>query len=271
MTPAAGRRGSRSDSQPTRVNSATGVCEPPPIAIAPLASAPRPHHGRRWVETGAGFAAGFLLGHLVLTGLLHEAIRAGLGAVLLLAVGTAAAMWCLFRRRAERRWRAPAVVRPPTQEPPSPAPDTDLDRGVRDIRRTDRGFDATRFAGYAAMMFRDVQSAGMARDARALRDRVTPTMYVELEARGDRLRASGRSACVAAVEVTSEVTEAWQDGNRDYVTAYVAGSMQSHTVDDATGQVVDGSPTLPVAVAAFLTFLRPAGLNFWTLSLIQEE
>jgi predicted lipid-binding transport protein (Tim44 family) len=244
MTPAAGRRGSRSDSQPTRVNSATGVCEPPPIAIAPLASAPRPHHGRRWVETGAGFAAGFLLGHLVLTGLLHEAIRAGLGAVLLLAVGTAAAMWC---------------------------PDTDLDRGVRDIRRTDRGFDATRFAGYAAMMFRDVQSAGMARDARALRDRVTPTMYVELEARGDRLRASGRSACVAAVEVTSEVTEAWQDGNRDYVTAYVAGSMQSHTVDDATGQVVDGSPTLPVVVAAFLTFLRPAGLNFWTLSLIQEE
>ena len=67
------------------------------------------------------------------------------------------------------------------------------------------------------------------------------------------------------------MTEAWQDGNRDYVTAYVAGSMQSHTVDDATGQVVDGSPTLPVAVAAFLTFLRPAGLNFWTLSLIQEE
>lgn len=121
------------------------------------------------------------------------------------------------------------------------------------------------------MMFRDVQSAGMARDAGALRDRVTPAMYVELEARGDRLRASGRSARVTAVEVTSEVTEAWQEGNRDYVTAYVAGSMQSYTVDDATGQVVDGSPAWPVPVEAFLTFTRPAGLNFWMLSLIQEE
>jgi predicted lipid-binding transport protein (Tim44 family) len=96
-------------------------------------------------------------------------------------------------------------------------------------------------------------------------------MYVELEARGDRLRTSGRSARVAAVDVTAEVTEAWQDGDRDYVTAYVAGSMQSHTVDDATGQVVDGSPAVPVSVEAFLTFTRPAGLNFWMLSLIQEE
>lgn len=268
MTLTAGRRGSRSDSQPTRANSAAVICEPPPIAIAPLAAAPRPRHGWGWIAPVTGLAAGFLLGHLVL---LAEPIRAGFGPVLLQALGLVAVVWFLLRQRAKGRWRAPAVVRPPTQEPPSPVRDTDLDQGVRDIRRTDRGFDAARFAGYAAMMFRDVQSAGMARDARALCDRVTPMMYVELEARGDRLRASGRSARVAAVEVTSEVTEAWQDGNRDYVTAYIAGSMQSHTVDDATGRVVDGSPTLPVAVAAFLTFMRPAGLNFWMLSLIQEE
>lgn len=73
------------------------------------------------------------------------------------------------------------------------------------------------------------------------------------------------------MKVSAEVTEAWQDGDRDYVTAYVGGSMQSHTVDDATGQVVDGVPARPVPVAAFLTFTRPAGLNFWKLSVIQEE
>ena len=109
----------------------------------------------------------------------------------------------------------------------------------------------------------------MAGDASALRDRVTPAMYSELEAHGERLRTSGRSVGVAAVDVTAEVTEAWQDGNRDYVTACVAGSMQCHTVDAATGRVVVGSPAVPVPVEAFLTFTRPAGLSFWMLSLIQ--
>jgi predicted lipid-binding transport protein (Tim44 family) len=70
--------------------------------------------------------------------------------------------------------------------------------------------------------------------------------------------------------VTAEVTQAWQDGHRDYVTAYVAGPMQSHTFDETTGQVVDDPPARLVSVAAVLTFTRPAGLNFWMLSLIQE-
>jgi predicted lipid-binding transport protein (Tim44 family) len=85
------------------------------------------------------------------------------------------------------------------------------------------------------------------------------------------LRTGGRSVRFAAVDVSSEVTEAWQDGTRDYVTAYVAGSMLSHTVDDATGKAVDGSPATPTPVEAFLTFTRPAGLNFWMLSVIQGE
>ena len=119
--------------------------------------------------------------------------------------------------------------------------------------------------------FRDVQSAAIARDPSALRDRVTPAMFVELAARGDRLRAGGRSIRVEAVDVTSEVTEAWHDDRRDYVPVYVAGSMRSHTVDDATGRTVEGAPTRPVPVEAFLTFTRPAGLNFWMLSLIQGE
>ena len=121
------------------------------------------------------------------------------------------------------------------------------------------------------MMFRDLQNAVMARAAASLRSRLTDPMYVEIEARCDRLQASGRSAHFAEVDVTSEVSEAWQDGDRDFVTAYVAGSMLSHTVDDATGKAVDGSPALPARVEAFLTFTRPAGLNFWMLSLIQEE
>jgi predicted lipid-binding transport protein (Tim44 family) len=96
-------------------------------------------------------------------------------------------------------------------------------------------------------------------------------MYAELLAFCDGLRTAGRSVRVDEVDVVAEITEAWQDGDQDYVTACVAGSILSHTVDDATRAVVSGSRTKSSAVKAFLTFTRPAGLNFWMLSIIQER
>jgi predicted lipid-binding transport protein (Tim44 family) len=263
----AGRRGSRSGAKPVRPPSPTAVDQspPPPVAVS-LPATPRMHAGREWIGPAVGLAIGALLSLLS-----HERIGIGYEGVVLGAAGTAAAVWVLLHRRAKHRLPPPAAVAPRTRDEPPPVPPTDLDNGVWDIRRTDRGFDAARFAGYAGMMFRDVQSAGMARDVAGLRHRVTPAMYVELQARCDRLRSSGRSVRVAAVEISAEVTEAWQEGDRDYVTTYVAGSMLRHTIDDATGEVVDGSPTKPVAVEAFLTFTRPAGLNFWMLSLVQGE
>ena len=232
--------------------------------------APRTGPARDWIGLAVGLTAGLLLARLVL-GTLRHGQAWGVEEIAFGVAATVAAAWLLRRRQARPRPPAPAETTPVTWTEPAPVRLTDLERGVQDIGRTDRGFDATRFAGYAGMTFRDVQQARMARDAGGLRDRLTPAMYVELEARCERLRSSGRSARVAAVEVSAEVTEAWQDGTRDYVTAYVGGSMLSHTVDDATGRVVDGSPARPVSVEAFLTFTRPAGLNFWMLSLIQGE
>jgi predicted lipid-binding transport protein (Tim44 family) len=120
------------------------------------------------------------------------------------------------------------------------------------------------------MMFRDVKAACGARDAGPLRDRLTPEMHAELQTFCEGLRTAGRSVRVDEVDVGARVTEAWQDGDRDYVTACVVGSMLDHVVDDATRTVVSGSRKTPSAVTAFLTFTRPAGLNFWRLSLIQN-
>ena len=268
MVPVIGRRGSRSESAPVRPQSEIvpdQAAPSPAVKIAPT--------GRARIGLSVALAIAGLYGGLVLGALQRHAGGVGFGELWVVAAGMLAVAWYVFRRRVRLR---PAA--PPSAVSVVPAPDhqvrgrgTDLDRGVQDIRRTDRGFDAPRFAGYAGMMFRDLQNAVMARAAASLRSRLTGPMYVEIEARCDRLRASGRSAHFAEVDVTSEVSEAWQDGDRDFVTAYVAGSMLSHTVDDATGKVVDGSRALPARVAVFLTFTRPAGLNFWMLSIIQEE
>ena len=94
------------------------------------------------------------------------------------------------------------------------------------------------------MTFRDVQAAWMSGDIASLRPRVTPEIHAELRRQCERLRASGRSNRVDEIEVRAEITEAWQESGRDYVTAYIAGSMLDYTVDEATDALVDGSKTV---------------------------
>ena len=172
--------------------------------------------------------------------------------------------------------RAPAPGPTPVASPPGPArpgdrprSDSSLERGLRDIRRTDPGFDPTRFTGYAGMIFRAAQGAWMTRDMAPLRDRLTPEMHEALQSQCDRLRSSRRVNRIDEIEIIATVTEAWQESDRDYVTAHVSGSVVYYTVDESRDVLVEGSKTVPRAVEEFWTFTRPAGLNFWMLSAIQ--
>ena len=180
-----------------------------------------------------------------------------------------------LRRFLRRRHAAPAAPTRVAVDLPrraeTPPENSDLERGLRDIRQTDAGFDPSRFAGYAGMVFRLTQSAWMNRDIASLHDRVTPEMHDALQAQCDRVRSAGRINRVAEIEITATVTEAWQESGRDYVTAYIAGSIVDYTVDEASDRLVAGSKTVPRGVEEFWTFTRPAGLNFWMLSAIQTS
>jgi predicted lipid-binding transport protein (Tim44 family) len=217
-----------------------------------------------------------MIGSSVLSIFRHGVARIDLSRFgVLVGGGLVVLLMFLLRRRA-------AVVRPvhdaaasdeamaanrPSGEPWSS--DSSFDRGVRDIRRTDPKFDPRKFAGYAGMLFRDAQSVWATRDIGALRDRVTPEMYDALQAQCDRLRNTHRVNRADAIEITTEITEAWQESGRDYVTAYIGGSIVDYTVDEASDNLVNGSRTIPRDVDEFWTFTRPAGLNFWMLSAIQ--
>ena len=175
-----------------------------------------------------------------------------------------------FLRRRHDRTPVPSPPAPPPESAPAPDEATEsLERGLRDIRRLDPGFDPGRFIGYVGMVFRDAQAAWMARDFGNLRDRVTPEMYAALEAQCARLRNTGRANRVEEVDIAATVTEAWQEGGRDYATALIGGSMIDYTVDEASRLLVDGSRTVPGIVEEFWTFTRPTGLNFWMLCGIQ--
>ena len=167
---------------------------------------------------------------------------------------------------------APAPAPVPAPDPPRTSDrsraDSSFEGGLRDIRRTDPGFDPTRFTGYAGMVFRTAQAAWMTRDMTPLRDRLTPEMHETLQAQCDQIRSSHRVNRIDEIEIVATITEAWQESGRDYVTAHINGSVVDYMVDEAN-VLVDGSKTVPRGVEEFWTFTRPAGLNFWMLSAIQ--
>ncbi len=256
-----GGRGSRSHSAPARPVPAGPDPSPAPATAPP--ALPTLRRGG-WIGPLAGFTAGSLIGTAFF------GVSGGLLDLLLIGAGLALFAMSLRRRPAAPAQPTPAAVTV-SDRLDTPPGDSSLDRGVRDIRRTDAGFDPARFAGYTAMVFRDVQSAWMARDIGALRDRVTTELYGELQLRCDRLRSARQSNRIDRIEIRAEITEAWQEHDRDYVTAYIGGSMIDYTVDEVTDGLVNGSRSIPKDVEEFWTFTRRAGLNFWMLAAVQTS
>ena len=253
-----GSRGVRSHSAPTRPVVARP--EPPPApAIAPRpppAPRVRAFHVRPWIGPLIGVALGGLIASSLFQGVGLETPRWRLLPQLLLGTAIVVFMTILRRRQARRAPPAPesvavssvAAPTPPMETTARPGGDSSLDEGLRDIRRMDAKFDPARLIGYIEMVFRSILDARVSGDIGALRDRVTPQLYGELRAQCEQVGSLGRPSHVEEIEIRAEVTEAWHEEGRDYVTAYIAAAMPD---------------------AAFLTFTRPTGLNPWMLSAIQ--
>jgi predicted lipid-binding transport protein (Tim44 family) len=294
-----GSRGSRSFSAPARPSPSPSTPMSPSSPSrsfgqpSPVAPSPMPRRGNFFgglMGGIAGFALGGLLGSLLFGGFGHG--LGGFGGIglldLLLIGGGLMLLFAYLRRRRQAsespyatggpsmssydttqpdssRWGGPASV-----EMPSGGDHGDLDRGLAHIRQMDPGFDPSVFADRVRTEFTNVQSVLAVKDPDVLRDRLTPEMYAVLKSQCEALRSAGRTDYVQKIDVErSEATEAWQESGQDFVTVYFAVSMIDYTVDDRTGQVVEGSRTEPQRVEEFWTFTRPVGPNPWKLSAIQ--
>ncbi|CAA7617269.1 putative Translation initiation factor IF-2 [Magnetospirillum sp. LM-5] len=69
--------------------------------------------------------------------------------------------------------------------------------------------------------------------------------------------------------LAGDVTEAWREGEREYVTARITFSAKDYTVRLSDGQVVDGDRNRPVESTELWTFLRVGG-GSWLLSAIEQ-
>jgi len=281
-----GSRGSRGFSTPS--SSPTSPSRPTAPATSP--TSPMPQRSG-W---GVGLMGG--LGGLVLGGLIGSMLFGGMGhgfgggfGLLEIALlgGLAYFAFSFLRRRREpqpamaggygtsalpgggQSWspdRSAASVA--TFEPP--AGPTDLQVGVDHIRQMDAAFDQARMAATASDIFFKVQAAWMARDMGSARDSLTSEMNDRMQAQCAELRAQRRINRLENIAVRStDVTEAWQEQGKDFVTVAFVASVLDYTTDES-GQVVDGSRTEPVRFEEYWTFVRPVGPNAWRLSAIQQ-
>lgn len=283
-----GSRGSRSYSSPARPSTSPATPSQP---SSPPSSFQQPQPQRSGWGSGlmgglAGLALGGLLGSMLFGGM-GGGLGGGLGLMeILLIAGGAFLLFRMMRNRQAAPQPTPAYgqgaggapwqsqPQPPVQAYQAQAVETgpsDLDRGLANIRRMDAGFDPVRFSDTASDIFFKVQAAWMSRDMGQAGAVITPEMVDILQKDCDRLRGQGRINRLDNIAVRSvTVTEAWQESGQDYVTVDFLANLLDYTVDERSGQVVEGSRTEPVKFEEFWTFMRPVGPNAWRLSAIQQ-
>jgi predicted lipid-binding transport protein (Tim44 family) len=232
----------------------------------------------------AGFALGGLLGSLLFGGFGRGFGGIGLMDILLIGGGIALLMMFLRSRRQPAESSSYAgsggmagtygatepAAGAATIAPEMPASDGDLERGLSHIRSMDASFDPAVMVDTARRMFQGVQQAVTMRDIAWVRDHLGTEMYAVLQDQCDRLRAAKQTNRVEKIDIRSaDVTEAWQENGQDFVTVHLVASMLDYTVDDDTGNIVDGSKSTPTDVDEYWTLTRPVGPNRWKLSAIQ--
>ena len=114
-----------------------------------------------------------------------------------------------------------------------------------------------------------VQAAWSAHDLNAMRSIATPEMVSYFAEQMAEQASRGVRNMVGDVKLEQgDLAEAWAEPNREYATVAMRFSMIDVT-RDASGRVVDGSPTERTQATEVWTFLRAPG-GTWLLSAIQQ-
>jgi len=291
-----GSRGSRSYSAPSSPSrSATSPSRQ--VAPAPAPSVSQPQTGGFMRNMAGGLAGGILGG--MLGGMLFRSMGMagggggiggggiGLFEIALIGLILYGIWWFIKKKRREAAATAgPAYYREASQPAaptafgslsPAPAYDTpqtpqnDVDSGLAYIRQTDPAFDEQRFKDQGMDTFFKVQGAWANRDMSTIRTTLTDEMFGILQRDADDLKRKKQVNRLENIAVrTVDITEAWQENGKDFITVRFCANLLDYTVDESSAAVLAGSKTDPVKFDEYWTFTRPVGNYPWQLSAINQ-
>jgi predicted lipid-binding transport protein (Tim44 family) len=159
------------------------------------------------------------------------------------------------------------------QQTPVVTEQDDAATGLMNIRQYDPSFDEGRFRDQATDIFFKVQAAWMNRDLESSRQLFAQEIYDVMRSDLSKMKAEGRINRLENIAMRGvEITEAWQEQGRDFITVSITANVLDYVTDEA-GRVLEGSKTEPVKFMEYWTFVKPSGsgTGTWQLSAIQQS
>lgn len=240
---------------------------------------------------GRGLAGGLLGGALggMLFGSMFGAGGTGMGILPMLVLGGLA--YFLFKRFStkQRQNGYQSYQQNPEQQSSSnmfsgafgnsgqPPPSTPniggnlLEEGIDQIRENDKNFDPSYFTEVASDVFFQVQAGWMRRDLDSYRHLLGEQLAGEYAGHFAEMRSKGHINKLESIAVrTLEIVQAGSDGREDFVTVLFSANLLDYTVDDTSGDLIDGSMTTPIKFNEEWTWARLVGTEEWKLEGIKE-
>ncbi len=153
---------------------------------------------------------------------------------------------------------------PPIQE------DDSVEGGLSQIRMTDAGFDESYFLEIASDVFFKIQAGWMRRDLDSYRHLLGNQLASEYDTHFAEMKAKGQINKLESIAIRKVViVDAGKQENEDFVTVLFTANLLDYTVDDKTGDVLEGSVSDPVKFAEKWTWARPVNTEEWKLEGIQ--
>jgi predicted lipid-binding transport protein (Tim44 family) len=235
---------------------------------------------------GRGLAGGLLGGAIggMLFGSMFGAGGSGMGILPLLVIGGVA--FFLYKRFSAKRqagfqsYQQNQQPQSPSgmfgggfgtsaQPPPMSAPEIGgnlLEEGFSQIRETDRNFDPSYFKEVASDVFFQVQAGWMRRDLDSYRHLLGEQLAGEYAGHFAEMRSKGHINKLESIAVRNlEIVQAGSENGEDFVTVLFSANLLDYTVDDKSGELVDGSMTSPIKFNEEWTWARPVGTEEWKL------
>jgi len=139
------------------------------------------------------------------------------------------------------------------------------------VRRYDPGFDPEQFKEFAQDVFFKVQAAWTRRDISVMQQYLGPQLLGEYEQHFADLKAKGQENRLENIAVRKvDIVDVGEMDGEPFVIIQFKANLLDYTVDEATGNVLEGSNSEPVKFQERWAFSKSAGSSQWKLEGIQE-
>ncbi len=175
-----------------------------------------------------------------------------------------------------REYQAPS---PPNYRPPDMTsrdiPDMASGDGVMSeletVRQYDPGFDPEAFKEFVQDVFFKVQAAWTRRDISVMKQHLGDQLLSEYEQHFAELRAKGQENRLENIAVRKvDIVDMGEMDGEPFVIIQFRANLLDYTVDEATGQVLEGSASEPIKFQERWAFSKAPGSARWKLEGIQE-